>query len=66
VAAHKMSQSPQRQRIGDVWGHTMVVRIATLDASSRRSRPRFVGAVLAGIAADGFVIFIELASRQIA
>jgi uncharacterized RDD family membrane protein YckC len=66
VAARKMGESPKRQRHGDVWGRTMVVRIATLDPSARRSWPRFAVAALLGLAADGLVLFLELASRLIA
>jgi uncharacterized RDD family membrane protein YckC len=66
VAAQKMKESPKRQRIGDVWGHTMVVRIATLDVSARRSWLRFAAGLLLGLAADGLIIFLELASRLIA
>jgi hypothetical protein len=42
------------------------VRIATLDPSARRSWPRFAVAALLGLAADGLVLFLELASRLIA
>jgi uncharacterized RDD family membrane protein YckC len=61
VAFQKMAASPKRQRVGDIWGRTMVVRIATLDPSTRPSRLRFAGAALAGLTADGLVIFLELA-----
>lgn len=63
VAARKMSESPRRQRIGDIWGQTMVVRIADLDPGARRSSLRFVTVALAGMAADGLVMFAELVSR---
>jgi hypothetical protein len=41
----------------------MVVRIATLDQSTRRSGLRFAAAALAGLSADGLMIFLELAYR---
>lgn len=63
VAAQKMSESPRRQRVGDVWGHTQVVRLSTLDAAARRSWLRFAFAAMAGITVDGLLLFIELASR---
>jgi uncharacterized RDD family membrane protein YckC len=66
VAYQKMSESPKRQRIGDTWGHTMVVRIATLDAAGRPSGLRFAAATIAGLAADGLIIFLELAFKVIA
>lgn len=65
VAAQKMAESPKRQRIGDIWGKTMVVRIATLEPAARRSGLRFAGAALLGLAADSLAIFLELASRLI-
>lgn len=65
VAYHKMAQSARSQRVGDQWGRTMVVRIRELDPSRRRSGPRFVGASLAGLVADGLIVFLELASRLI-
>jgi len=61
IAFQKMAASPKRQRIGDIWGRTMVVRIASLDPSVRPSRLRFAGATLAGLTADGLMIFLELA-----
>ena len=61
VAFQKMAASPKRQRVGDVWGQTMVVRIATLDPSTRPSTLRFAGAALAGLTADSLLIFLELA-----
>jgi len=61
VAFHKITTSPRAQRVGDVWGHTMVVRIATLDPLRRPSRLRFAGAALAGLTADGLIIFLEMA-----
>jgi len=39
----------------------MVVRIATLDPLRRPSRLRFAGAALAGLTADGLIIFLEMA-----
>jgi uncharacterized RDD family membrane protein YckC len=65
VAYHKMAQSPRSQRVGDQWGRTMVVRIRELDPGRRRSGLRFVGASLAGLVADGLIVFLELASRLI-
>lgn len=37
VASQKMAESSRRQRYGDAWGHTMVVRLSALDPSARRS-----------------------------
>lgn len=63
IAARKMSESPRRQRHGDVWAGTMVVRIRSLDPASRRSSLRFLGAVAAGLFGDGLLVFLELAFR---
>jgi uncharacterized RDD family membrane protein YckC len=65
VAYQKMSETPKRQRIGDRWGHTMVVRIAVLDKSTRPSGLRFAAAALTGLTADGLTIFMELAYRLV-
>jgi len=63
IAAQKMGQSPQRQRFGDTWAGTVVVRIAELDAFQRRSGVRFAAAVLVAGASDGLIVFLELAAR---
>jgi uncharacterized RDD family membrane protein YckC len=63
VAAQKMAESPRRQRFGDVWGHTQVVHLSSLDAGARRSWVRFALAATAGVAVDGVVILGELALR---
>jgi len=65
VAYQKMAETPKRQRIGDRWGHTMVVRIAGLDKSTRPSGLRFAAAALLGLTADGLTIFMELAYRLV-
>jgi uncharacterized RDD family membrane protein YckC len=63
VAARRMGESPLSQRFGDVWGHTQVVRLSSLDAGVRRGWGRFALATTAGLAADGMVLFIELTAR---
>jgi|SRR5215470_7622248 len=63
IAYRKMSESPRRQRFGDVWGQTQVVRLSSLDAGARRSWVRFALATTAGITVDGVVIFTELAFK---
>lgn len=63
IAAQKMSESPRRQRVGDVWGRTQVVRLSSLDAAVRRSWLRFAFAATAGVTVDGLLLFLELASR---
>jgi uncharacterized RDD family membrane protein YckC len=65
IAAQKMSESPRRQRVGDAWGHTQVVRLSSLDSGTRRSWVRFAVAVTAGIAVDGVLLLTELASRLV-
>jgi uncharacterized RDD family membrane protein YckC len=63
VAAQKMSESPRRQRFGDAWGRTMVVRLSALAPSARRSWVRFCLSMAAGLATDGLVMFAELGYR---
>jgi uncharacterized RDD family membrane protein YckC len=63
VALQKMSESPRRQRYGDTWAGTQVVRISKVDPSQRRSFGRFFVAVAAALAVDGVLIFIEAAFR---
>lgn len=60
VAARAMQGSPRRQRIGDQWARTMVVRLKALRPESRRSGWRFAEAALAGLAADEAIILGEL------
>jgi len=63
VAWRAMATSMRRQRVGDVWAHTMVVRLTELAPGTRRSGLAFVAAALAGTLLDGTVIFIEMISR---
>ena len=63
VAYSAMSRSPKRQRVGDSWGETMVIRRSALPPSARRSWLRFAGATVTGIVADGFAMTMEVASR---
>jgi uncharacterized RDD family membrane protein YckC len=65
VAWNKMKESPRRQRIGDIWGHTLVVRIKDLPEASRRSALRFVGAFALGVVGDGVILSVELISRVV-
>jgi uncharacterized RDD family membrane protein YckC len=65
VAYQSMAGSPRGQRYGDVWGRTMVLRTSALPPSARRSWLRFAGAAVAGLAADGFILMLEIASRFI-
>jgi uncharacterized RDD family membrane protein YckC len=63
VAVLAMSSSPRRQRTGDKWAHTMVVRLAAVPPAARLPAWRFVLAALAGVFTDGGVIFAELIWR---
>jgi uncharacterized RDD family membrane protein YckC len=63
VAFRKMSESPRRQRYGDAWANTQVVRIRGLDPAQRRSFGRFFVAVAAALTLDGVLMFIEAAFR---
>ena len=57
VAIHSMKGSPRRQRIGDKWADTMVVKLADVPPSARRSGWRFVVVALAALVADGALLF---------
>ena len=63
IAKAKMDQSPLRQRHGDVWGGTQVVRLSALPPGERPSWIRFAGAALLGMALYSTILFIELAFR---
>jgi len=63
VAWAKMQESTRRQRVGDLWAHTMVVRLDSLDPGSQRSGLRFLGAAALGLGGDGVVVFAELVTR---
>lgn len=63
IAHQRMAQSPRRQRYGDAWGHTQVVRLASLAPEQRRSWLRFALAAAVGIFVDCLLMFIEVASR---
>jgi uncharacterized RDD family membrane protein YckC len=63
LAAMRMADSPERQRIGDSWAGTVVVRIRALPPERRRSALRFVLAAAAGLTADAFVVFVEVSFR---
>jgi uncharacterized RDD family membrane protein YckC len=63
LAAMKMSESERRQRYGDVWAGTQVVRLSSLDAGAGRSWMRFALGTALGVAVDGTMILAELALR---
>lgn len=65
VAWQKMSESPRRQRHGDAWAGTQVVRISEMDPSQRRSIGRFLLATAAGVTVDGLLVFIEAGVRLV-
>src|SRR5262245_56678114 len=65
TAYHKMSESPRRQRYGDAWGRTQVVRLSSLQPGERRSWLRFAAAVTAGLTIDGAVLFSEMVFRLV-
>lgn len=50
-----MQNSPQQQRHGDNWAHTVVVRRADVSPSNRRGGGTFVGAFLLGAMADAIL-----------
>lgn len=57
-----MSRSPQKQRIGDKWGKTVVVKVASLGAN-RPSQGRLAIGILAG---SGLSMVIELGYTLVA
>jgi uncharacterized RDD family membrane protein YckC len=58
VAAQHMNDSRMKQRIGDSWANTYVVKRATLAAAQQRPMSIFLAALVAAMAAGGFVIII--------
>jgi uncharacterized RDD family membrane protein YckC len=65
IAYQRMQGSPRQQRIGDAWGETMVVRIASQDPAERRGWGRFALGVVASVTAVGLGAFLELAARAV-
>ena len=57
VGYMRIQRSPTRQRFGDEWAGTVVVRIAALEPARRRSGRRFAASTLAGLLAAGLVAF---------
>jgi uncharacterized RDD family membrane protein YckC len=63
VAAQKMSESPRRQRYGDAWAETQVVRISALSPERRRPWIRFLLANVTAFGIATLLVFIEMAFR---
>jgi len=55
VAYLAMQRSPQHQRYGDQWAHTVVVRRAQIPPERLRSGGRFVAALLLAMMADAAI-----------
>ena len=55
VAWHHMSDSPMKQRIGDSWAGTYVVKRRTLPEAQQRTMKIFLAALVAGSAAAMFI-----------
>jgi uncharacterized RDD family membrane protein YckC len=60
VGYDSMRRSPQKQRFGDRWAGTVVVRNRSLDASQRRSAARFIGATVAACAAYAAFVGVSM------
>jgi hypothetical protein len=60
-----MKESPLRQRNGDQWARTVVVRLAAIPPEQRLSEWRFALAAAGGLAADALVLFSELMLRLV-
>lgn len=57
VAAGNMGRTPRKQRLGDRWAKTMVVKLSSLPPSEKRSWMRFVLGAALGVMLDGSLIF---------
>lgn len=58
VAAIAMSSSPKRQRLGDGWLHTVVVKRKDLQLTQLRSGGIFAVVFLGAVTLDGFLAFL--------
>jgi len=58
VGWNSMVKSPLRQRYGDVWGKTIVIKAKDIPACSKRSLIRFLGGFFLGVA--GWVLLLAL------
>jgi uncharacterized RDD family membrane protein YckC len=61
VAHSAMKGSPMNQRLGDQWGHTIVVRVRTVPASSRRGGGLVALGILAGLAVGSLILAVSTA-----
>ncbi len=55
-----MNKSPQEQRHGDVWAHTIVCRRHDAPQQSLRSGGRFVGILLLAVMADAALLIVGM------
>jgi uncharacterized RDD family membrane protein YckC len=56
----QMNKTPQQQRHGDVWAHTIVVRRASLPAEQQAARGSSWAGIALGCAADAGLIVLSL------
>lgn len=62
-AVQSMYKSPRRQRNGDVWAHTMVVRLRDLPPGSLPSFLRFVAGLIAAVIAASMIAALGYLAR---
>jgi hypothetical protein len=55
-----MQKSPQEQRHGDEWAHTIVCKRSDAPPQSLRAGGRFLGVLLLALVADGAFILVSL------
>jgi uncharacterized RDD family membrane protein YckC len=60
IAYFAMQKSPQQQRHGDNWAHTIVCKRSAAPSESLRSGTRFVLALMLGAMADAALVMILL------
>jgi len=69
VAWHHMSDSPMKQRLGDSWAETYVVKRGTLPEAQQRTMKIFLAALIAGSSAAMFIDvawwFVEIALQGV-
>jgi len=58
-----MQKTPQQQRYGDQWAHTIVCNRSQIRPENLRDGNRFVMALFLGMAADGVLMICGLLLR---
>ena len=65
VGLFAMQRTPLKQRYGDVWGKTLVIRKRDLSATSERPAIRFIAGFIAGSASWSLLLVLSVIMRAI-